>query len=152
MLEAILSTLRTMGWLGVVLGMLVIVNTICGIIHNMSKGEEFSWAKLGKGLRKAVIFYVSAALTAIAFTMLPFINDMITNSFGVILLSPEILNTLSSVAVLGIVVATVVVQSKKAIKGIVELANVSVTKDEVITWEVKDPETDKPIEEEKEEE
>ena len=113
--------------------MLVIVNTICGIIHNTSKGEEFSWSKLFRGLGKAIIFYISAALTSVAFTMLPFINDMITNSFGVVLLSPEILNTLSSVAVLGIVVATVVVQAKKAIKGIVELANVSVTKEEVIT-------------------
>lgn len=149
MLEAIMSTLKTMGWLGVVLGMLVIVNTVCGVIHNTSKGEAFSWAKLFKGLGKAAIFYVSSALTGVAFTMLPFINDMITNSFGVILLSPEILNTLSSVAVLGIVVATVVVQAKKAIKGIVELANVSVTKDEIITWEVKDPETDKPMIEEK---
>ena len=128
--------------------MLVVVNTICGIIHNTSQGESFSWSKLLKGLGKAAIFYVSSALTAIAFTMLPFINDMITNSFGVILLSPEILNTLSSVAVLGIVVATVVVQAKKAIKGIVELANVSITKDEIITWQVIDPETNKPIKEE----
>lgn len=141
MLDAIISTLKTMGWLGAILGMLVIVNTICGIIHNISEGEEFSWSKLLRGLGKAIIFYISAALTAVAFTMLPFINDMITDSFGVILLSPEILNTLSSVAVLGIVVATVVVQAKKAIKGIIELANVSVTKDEVITWAVKDPET-----------
>lgn len=42
MLEAIISTMRTMGWLGIVLGMLVLVNTTCGTIHNMSKGEEFS--------------------------------------------------------------------------------------------------------------
>lgn len=146
MLEAILATLKTMGWLGIILGMLVIVNTTCGIIHNMSKGEEFSWGKLLKGLGKALVFYVSSALTAVAFTMLPFINNMITDSFGVVLLSPEILNTLSSVAVLGIVVTTVVVQSKKAIKGIIELANVSITKDEIITWEVKDPEVDEPIE------
>ena len=145
MLEAILATLKTMGWLGIILGMLVIVNTTCGIIHNMSKGEEFSWGKLLKGLGKALVFYISSALTAVAFTMLPFINNMITDSFGVVLLSPEILNTLSSVAVLGIVVATVVVQSKKAIQGIVELANVSITKDEIITWEVKDPETDEPM-------
>lgn len=148
MLEAILSTLRTMGWLGVVLGLLVIVNTVCGIIRNTSKGEEFSWGKLGRGLGKAVIYYISSALTAVAFTMLPFINDMITNSFGVVLLSPDTLNILSSVAVLGIVIATVVVQGKKALQGITELANVSVSKDEIITWEVVDPETDKPAEEE----
>lgn len=142
MLEAIISTAKTMGWLGIVLGMLVIVNTVCGTIHNLSKGEEFSWKKLFKGLGKAIIFYASSALTAITFTMLPFINDMITNSFGVILLSPDTLNLLSSVAVLGIVIATVVVQGKKALQGIVELANTSITKDEIITWEVKEPEED----------
>lgn len=142
MLEAIISTAKTMGWLGIVLGMLVIVNTVCGTIHNLSKGEEFSWKKLLKGLGKAIIFYTSSALTAITFTMLPFINDMITNSFGVILLSPDTLNLLSSVAVLGIVIATVVVQGKKALQGIVELANTSITKDEIITWEVKEPEED----------
>lgn len=140
MLEAIISTMRTMGWLGIVLGMLVLVNTTCGTIHNMSKGEEFSWKKLFKGLGKALVFYVSSALTAIAFTMLPFINNMITDNFGVILLSPDTLNLLSSVAVLGIVIATVVVQGKKALQGIVELANTSITKDEIITWEVKEPE------------
>ena len=140
MLEAIISTAKTMGWLGIVLGMLVIVNTVCGTIHNLSKGEEFSWKKLLKGLGKAIIFYASSALTAITFTMLPFINDMITNSFGVVLLSPDTLNLLSSVAVLGIVIATVVVQGKKALQGIVELANTSITKDEIITWEVKEPE------------
>ena len=140
MLEAIISTAKTMGWLGIVLGMLVIVNTVCGTIHNLSKGEEFSWKKLLKGLGKAIIFYASSALTAITFTMLPFINDMITNSFGVVLLSPDTLNLLSSVAVLGIVIATAVVQGKKALQGIVELANTSITKDEIITWEVKEPE------------
>lgn len=147
MLEAIISTAKTMGWVGIVLGMLVIVNTVCGTIHNLSKGEEFSWKKLFKGLGKAIIFYASSALTAIAFTMLPFINDMITNSFGVILLSPDTLNLLSSVAVLGIVIATVVVQGKKALQGIVELANTSITKDEIITWEVKEPEEEYKVEE-----
>ena len=142
MLEAIISTAKTMGWLGIVLGMLVIVNTVCGTIHNLSKGEEFSWEKLLKGLGKAIIFYASSALTAITFTMLPFINDMITNSFGVVLLSPDTLNLLSSVAVLGIVIATVVVQGKKALQGIVELANTSITKDEIITWKIKEPEED----------
>ena len=148
MLEAIMSTIKTMGWLGIVLGMLVFVNTVCGTIHNMSKGEEFSWKKLLKGIGKAFVFYISSALTAVAFTMLPFINNMITDSFGVILLSPDTLNLLSSVAVLTIVIAAVVVQGKKALKGIVELANTSITKDEIITWEVKDPELET-IEEEK---
>jgi hypothetical protein len=140
MLEAIMSTIKTMGWLGIVLGLLVFVNTVCGTIHNVSEGEEFSWKKMFKGIGKAFVFYASSALTAIAFTMLPFINDMITNSFGVILLSPEVLNLLSSVAVLGIVIAATIVQGKKALQGIVELANTSITKDEIITWEVEDPE------------
>ena len=67
---------------------------------------------------------------------------MIVNSFGVILLSTELLNTLSSVAVLGIVVSTVVVQAKKAIEGIIKLANISVG-EEKITWEVIEEEEDK---------
>lgn len=136
MLEAILSTLTTMGWLGVVLGILVVVNTICGTVYNVHNGEQFSWKKMLKGIGKSVIFYVSAVLTGIACTILPFINEMITSSFGVILLSGDLLNTLSGVAVLGIVVATVVVQAKKAIAGIVDLANMSADVKEEITWEV----------------
>lgn len=136
MLEAILSTLTTMGWLGVVLGILVIVNTVCGTVYNVHNGEQYSWKKMFKGIGKSVIFYVSAVLTGIACTILPFINEMITSSFGVILLSGDLLNTLSGVAVLGIVVSTVVVQAKKAIAGIVDLANMSADVKEEITWEV----------------
>lgn len=135
MLEAILSTLKIMGWLGVILGILVMVNTICGTVINVSKGESFSWKKMLKGLAKAAIFYGSAVCTSVAFTVLPYINDMIINSFGVILLSTELLNTLSSVAVLAIVVATVIVQAKKAIQGVTDLANLSIGSEE-ITWEV----------------
>lgn len=135
MLEAILSTLKIMGWLGVILGILVMVNTICGTVINVSKGESFSWKKMLKGLAKAAIFYGSAVCTSVAFTVLPYINDMIINSFGVILLSTELLNTLSSVAVLTIVVATVIVQAKKAIQGVTDLANLSIGSEE-ITWEV----------------
>lgn len=62
------------------------------------------------------MFYLCSVLAAIAFTMLPFINEMITNAFGVILLSSELLNTLLSVAVLGTVTAAVVVQGKKQYK------------------------------------
>lgn len=140
MLGAIISTLTTMGWLGIVLGILVIVNTICGTLFNMHNGEVFSWKKMGKGILKAGIFYVSSGATAVAFTMLPYINDMITNGFGVMLLSSELLNTLSSVAVLGIVVGTVVVQGKKALQGILDLANMSSGSKEEITWEVNDNE------------
>lgn len=142
MLEAIMSTLGIMGWLGVILGILVIVNTVCGTVTNITNGESFSWKKMLKGLAKATIFYGSAICTSVAFTMLPYINEMIVNSFGVILLSTELLNTLSSVAVLGIVVSTVVVQAKKAIEGIIKLANISVG-EEKITWEVIEEEEDK---------
>lgn len=133
-----MSTLHIMGWLGIVLGILVLVNTVCGTVTNISNGESFSWKKMLKGIAKAVIFYGSAVCTGVAFTMLPYINDMIINSFGVTLLSTELLNTLSSVAVLGIVVATVVVQAKKAIQGIIDLANLSIGA-EIITWEVEEP-------------
>lgn len=84
---------------------------------------------------KSLIFYVSALFIAVAFTMLPFINEMITNAFGVILLSNEMLNTLSSVGVLGVVVASIITQAKKAIENIVKLANTS-SNTEQITWTV----------------
>lgn len=130
MLEAVILTIQTMGWLGIVLGMLVIVNTICGTVRNVSQGEKFSWSKMFKGLGRAVVFYISSALTAVTFTMIPFINDMIAKNFEVVLLSPDTLNLLSSVAVLGIVITTVVVQGKKALQGIVDLSNVNIEKEE----------------------
>ena len=138
MLEAILSTLSIMGWLGVILGILVIVNTICGTIYNICSGKEnFKWKKLFKGLGKAGIFYISAAFLSVAFTMLPFINEMITNAFGTVLISTELLNTLSSVGVLGVVASVIVIQAKKAIQGITSLANMS-SDTEVITWKVEE--------------
>lgn len=138
MLEAILSTLSIMGWLGIILGILVLVNTICGTIYNICSGKEnFKWKKLFKGLGKAGIFYISAAFLSIAFTMLPFINEMITAAFGTILISTELLNTLSSVGVLGVVASVVVVQAKKAIQGVTSLANMSADT-EVITWKVEE--------------
>lgn len=140
MKDAIILTLQAMGWLGIVLGILVVVNTICGILYNITTGQEsFSWKKLFKGLGKALIFYISAALLSIAFTMLPFINEMITNTFGTKLLTEELLTTLSGVGVLGVVVSTIVVQGKKAIVGILQLANISANTEE-ITWEVEIPE------------
>ena len=141
MLEAIMSTLGIMGWLGVILGILVIVNTVCGTVTNITNGESFSWKKMLKGLAKAAIFYGSAICTSVAFTMLPYINEMIVNSFGVILLSTELLNTLSSVAVLGIVVASVVTQAKKAFANVSKLSTMS-SDVEVITWDVIEPEED----------
>ena len=66
---------------------------------------------------------------------------MITDAFGVVLLSSELLNTLSSVAVLGIVVASVVTQAKKAFANISKLSTMS-SDVEVITWDVVEPEED----------
>ena len=142
MLNAILLTLKTMGWLGIILGLLVIVNTICGTLYNVAtKKETLSWKKLFKGIGKSAIFYVSAALLSVAFTMLPFINEMIVNTFGVILLSNDLLNAMSSIGVLGVVIGTIIVQGKKAIEGVTKLANISADT-EVITWKVEIPEED----------
>lgn len=138
MLEAIMITLKIMGWLGIVLGILVGVNIVTGTIVNIWSGKEtFSWKKMLKGISKSVIFYFSAVAIGVAFTMLPFINEMITSAFGIMLLSNEMLNTLSSVGVLGVVVSTIVVQGKKAIAGVVNLANISSDSEE-ITWKVEE--------------
>jgi len=127
-----------MGWLGIALGILALVNIVTGTLTNIWSGkEQFNITKLLKGIGKVLAFYICAAFVAVAFTMLPFINEMITNAFGVILLSNDILNTFSSVGVLGVVIATLIVQAKKAIKGIVDLANIS-SDTEVITWEVEE--------------
>ena len=140
MVEAILKTLQIMGWLGIALAILAIVNIVTGTLINIWSGKEtFNGKKMIKGITKILAFYVCSVFVAVAFTMLPFINEMITNAFGVILLSSELLNTLSSVAVLGVVTATIVAQRKKAIQGVVDLANIS-SDTEVITWEVKDDE------------
>ena len=149
MLEAIMEILRIMGWLGVVLGIIATVNLICGTIYNINDGQTFSWKKFFKGILKVVIFYMSAVFVSVAFTMLPYINTMITDAFGVVLLSSELLNTLSSVAVLGIVVASVVTQAKKAFTNISKLSTMS-SDVEVITWDVIEPEEDEMKEEEKE--
>ena len=138
MLEAILSTLSIMGWLGIILGILVVVNTVCGTVFNINeKKESFSWKRLLGGIGKSAVFYVAAALVSIAFTMLPYINEMITNAFGTILLSNELLNTLSSIGVLGVVISAIVVQGKKAITNTVQLANMSGDTEE-ITWKVEE--------------
>lgn len=143
MLEAILTTLSIMGWLGIVLGLIVIVNTICGTVFNIASGKEgFSWKRLFAGIGKSGVFYISAALMSIAFTMLPFINEMITSAFGVILLPNDILNTLSGVGVLGVVVSAIVMLGKKAIKNILQLAGMATDTTEEITWEVIDPEAE----------
>lgn len=137
MKEAILLTLQLMGWLGIILGILVIVNTVAGSLVNIWSGAEtFSWKKFIQGIFKSAVFYISAVLISIAFTMLPFINNMITGASGEVLLSAEMLDTLSSVGVLGSIVSVIVIQAKKAIGNILKLANLSTSSEEVITWDV----------------
>ena len=127
-----------MGWLGIVLVLIVIVNTVCGTVFNISsKKEAFSWKRLFKGLGKSLVFYVSAVLMSVACTMLPYINEMITKAFDTVLLSNDILTTLSSVGVLGVVVATIVSLGKKAITNVVQLANMTYETEE-ITWKVEE--------------
>ena len=138
MLEAIIKTLQIMGWLGIILGILVVVNITTSTIHNVwSSKELFSWKKMLKGIGKSLVFYLSAVAISIACTMLPYVNEMITASFGVMLVSNETLEVLSSVGILSIVMATIVMQAKKAIVGISTLSNVS-TSDEEITWKVEE--------------
>lgn len=78
-----------------------------------------------KGIVKVITFFLSSAFVSIAFTILPFISKMITETFKIELISQEVLNTFSSVAVLGIVISTIVIQAKKAIQGITDLAKIS---------------------------
>lgn len=138
MLEAILSILKIMGWLGIILGILVVVNISTKTIHNVwSSKELFSWKKMLKGIGKALVFYISAVFICIAFTILPYVNEMITNTFGMILISNEMLETLSSVGVLGTVISTIAMQGKSAITGVLALSKVS-TNSEEITWTVEE--------------
>lgn len=138
MLNAILETLKIMGWLGVVLAILVIVNIVSSTIYNVwSSKEAFSGKKMLKGILKSVIFYLSAAAISVAFTILPFINQMIVDSFGVVLIANETLEMLSSVAVLGVVIAAVIAQGKKALSAITKMFTVS-TNCEEITWTVEE--------------
>lgn len=126
MKEAILNTLLIMGWLGVVLATLAIVNILTGTLTNMwTKNEKFDIKKMSKGIIKVISFFICSAFVAIVFTMLPFINEMINNVFNIELISNELLNTFSSVGVLGVVISTITTQGKKAIQGIIDLANIS---------------------------
>lgn len=139
MLETIMPTLSIMGYLGIILGILVLINTVCGIMKNMNEGQEFSFAILFRGLLKAVIFYACSSMMSVAFAMLPEVNAMIQNLTGIQLFGQETLNTLSSVAVFTVVVAAVTAQGKSALEGITGLLNVKIN-NEAITWEVDDSE------------
>lgn len=141
MQEVLLNTLKVMGWLGVILGIILVINTVCGIIDSVwGEGEAFSAKKLLKGIIKSVVFYGSAVLFSIAATLLPFVNQMVIDIFGTELIATEVLNTLSSVAVIGIVSGAVVVKAKDALANIIALSGVSTDSTEEITWTVTDDE------------
>lgn len=91
-----------------------------------------------KGIIKVGVFYLSAVAVSIAFTMLPFVNEMITNVFGVILFSNDVLNTLSTVVILSTVAAVIVSQGKKAIESVINLSKISTGTKEEITWNVEE--------------
>lgn len=131
MIDTILTTLQIVGFLGIILGIELIVNTLTGMVYNMiEKGEKFSWKKLLQGIGKALVFYVSAGALSVAFTMLPYVNDMITDVFSIELISTETLNTLSTVGVLSIVIMAIITQGIKAMKGISNLINITNKKEE----------------------
>lgn len=141
MKEALMATMKIVGWLGVILGILVMINSVCGAIFNTHKnGDKFSWGIFFKGIGKAIVFYGCSAALAVAFTILPFVNNMITDVYGVQLIAEDTLTTLSTVAVLGVVINAVLSQGKKALEGIGQLLQVKVGNTEVITWEVIEPE------------
>lgn len=139
MWNAILSTLGIMGWLGIILAILALTNIITRTLANVWSGEEeFSWRKMFKGIVKVITFYLSAVAVSIAFTMLPFVNEMITNVFGVILFSNDVLNTLSTVVILSAVAAVIVSQGKKAIESVINLSKISTGAKEEVTWNVEE--------------
>lgn len=139
MWEIIASTLSVMGYLGIILGILVLINTVCGIIKNTNEGQKFSWKILGKGLLKALVFYICSTLLGIAFTMLPEINTMIQQVTGVQLFAQDTLNTLSSVAVFAVVVAAVIAQGRSALEGVTELLAVKINPDKMLKEEEEKP-------------
>lgn len=132
MLETVMQTLIIMGWLGIVLIILAFVNIVTGTLVNIWSGkEEFNGRKMAQGIIKVIAFYICAIFVAIAASLLPSINTMITNAFQVQLLTDELLNTFSSIAVLSVVISTIVVHAKKAIFGIKDLAELSANEEKV---------------------
>lgn len=134
---SITETLYVMGWMGIVLFLLSIVNVVGSTIYNVKeKEEEFSIKRLFGGLGQTLLFYGSSIFVAVAFTIIPYINEMISSSFGVELFGSEMLQTLSSVSVLGVCIAAIIEMGQKALQGVQRLTSIS--SEETITWEVED--------------
>ena len=136
--RALLDILQVTGWMGIVLFILSFVNIACSMVYNIvMKKETFSWKRLFSGLGKTGLFYGSAVLIAIAFTILPFVNTMVADMFGQELISGELLQSLSGVGVLSTIIGAIANQGLKAYEGVKKLGNVK-GEEETITWEVKD--------------
>lgn len=134
----VFSTLKIMGWMGIVLFLLATVNTVCSIVYNTTdKKETFSIKRLFKGVGKTALFYVSSVFVAIAFTIIPFINEMISTLFGQALISNDMLQSVSGLGVLGTCIGVIIKQGIKAWEGIKKLGDIKGDNEE-ITWEVKD--------------
>ncbi len=137
MIENILITLEAMGLLGIILAILVVVNITTKTISNTWSGEEsFDSAKMGKGLLKAAIFYLSATATSVAFTILPDVVGIVSEISGFELIAAETLETLSSTGIFTIIIAIIVKEGKSALEGITSFTNIKTSIKEEITWEV----------------
>lgn len=135
---SVLNVLEIMGWMGIILFLLATVNTVCSMTYNIStKKESFSWKRLFKGLGKTALFYGSSIFVAIAFTIIPYINEMVTKVFGQMLIDSTTLENLSGIGVLGVCVAVILNQGKKAYEGIMKLGDIKGDSEE-ITWTVEE--------------
>lgn len=135
---SILNTLGIMLWMGLILILLCSVNTVCSMAFNMiEKKESFDLKRFFQGIGKTLLFYGSSIAVAIAFTIIPFVNEMVTNVFGQVIISNDILQELSGFGVLGVCIAVIINQGRKAYEGILKLGEITSDTEE-ITWEVED--------------
>lgn len=138
--QSIVNVLQIMSLIGIVLLLLATVNTVCSTVYNVSGREEnFSWKKLWKGIGKTALFYVSSIFVAIAFTILPHINELVSIVFGQMMIDTETLQGLSGIGVLGVCISTILNQGTKAFEGLKKLGELKGDNEE-ITWEVKEEE------------
>lgn len=130
-MASIMSTLKIMGLMGIVLFLLATVNTVCSTVYNVSgKKEKFSFKRLFGGIGKTLVFFASSVLLGVAFTLIPFVNEIISGVFGQALVSEDVLQSLSGVGVFGVCLAVIINQGKKALVGIQKLGQGSTGKEE----------------------
>lgn len=119
---AVSETLSIMGWLGLVLGLLTLVNVTCKAFYNVTQlKQKFSWNRIFHGFRKMLLFYLSSICVSVAFSILPYVNVMINEAFNIELISNEMLEQLSALGVLAICLNTIIAHGKKALQGITAL-------------------------------